>query len=128
MRDALAEMVLLIPNITDEHQAALIYWDAYRNLVPITNPEERQRIMRLMACGAWLECAALIVERAFPGTLWTASSQRRTPPAIHSAALYSGHQRLADGLSRRHEGDALLLAIVRHTINVRASGAQKASA
>lgn len=128
MRDALAEIVLLIPTLTDENQAAQIYWDAYRNLVPITNPGERQKIMRYMACGAWLECACVIAARAYPELLWTARSVRNSEPKGHSAAVWLGNIAVAHGASCRHEGDALLLAMSRHAINVRASGARKASA
>lgn len=128
MQDAIADIALLIPNITDEHQAAQIYWDAYRNLVPITSPEERQQIMRFMACGAWLECASVIAARAFPELLWTARSVRNSEPKGHSASVWLDNIAVAHGASKRHEGDALLLAMIRHAFNVRASGARKASA
>lgn len=128
MRDAIADLALQIPAVTDEHQAAQLYWDAYRNLVPIANPSERQKIMQFMACGAWLECASLIGARAYPELIWTARSQRKAVPPTHTGTLYEGTAWLADGMSRRHEGDALLLALVRHAFNVRAHGAQKASA
>lgn len=128
MRDMLAEIALLTPNIADEYQAAQIYWDAYRNLVPITSPDERQKIMRFMSCGAWLECASLIAARAFPDSTWIARSTCRAAPKGHSAVLFVGDDRVADAMSARHAGDALLLAMVRHAINVRATGARKASA
>lgn len=128
MRDALAEIALQIPDITDDDQAAQIYWDAYRNLVPIAPPDERQKIMRFMACGAWLECASTIADRACPGSVWIARSQRKASPPLHTAALYDGPSLLADAVSRRHEGDALVLALVRHALKVRDSGAQKVSA
>lgn len=128
MRDAFAELALHIPNLTDEHNAAQVYWEAYRNLVPITSPDERQKIMRYMACGAWLECASVIAARAFPESTWIARSTCRAEPKDHSAALFIGPERVADAMSPRHAGDALLLAMIRHAINVRASGARKASA
>lgn len=128
MRDMLAEIALLTPNIADEYQAAQIYWDAYRNIVPITSPYERQKIMRFMACGAWLECASVIAARAFPESTWIARSTCRAAPKSHSAVLFVGANRVADARSARHAGDALLLATIWHAIIVRATGARKASA
>lgn len=128
MQDQLSELALTIPWLADEHLAAQAYWEVYRNLVPIAAPAERQKLMQLMACGAWLECASLICERAFPDLNWNARSQRRATPPTHTGTLYEGTAWVADGISRRHEGDALALAMVRHAINVRVRGAQKVSA
>lgn len=119
MRDQLKDLEAAATAIRDEYQAAQVYWDTYRALVPIATPEQRKKLMQMMAADARLECAALIAGVAYPTLIWTASSNRHATPPSHDAALFDGPTRLASGASLRNAGDALLQALLRHTITVR---------
>lgn len=128
MKDRLAELAFEIPSLSDEHHAATVYWDAYRNLVPIcSGPNDRQRIMRLLADRAYLQCAALIAERAFPDLTWQARSSSKEKPAhcgqmmaVTTLAVY------AQAFSQTDAGHALLAACVQAALKDRAVNRRRA--